>query len=160
MVGALRYGQEIMSRRRRWLLLLGIPLGILSLVVVGGILAIRLTSPPAAESEPVAVRDIPDAWLAPAPEDTLEEPILLEPDELESEEERIAVPDFMPLSPFTSSGTLAFSGRGRDLGRETYELSVGPEGVELRSERPTAPCVLDEAGSRRQVAGSAPKAAT
>ncbi len=127
---------------------MGIPLGILSLVVVGGILAILLTSPPAPESEPVAVRDIPDDWPAPAPEDTLGEPILLEPDELESEEERIAVPDaeervavleelepdFMPLSPFTSSGTLAFSGRGRDLGRETYELTVGPEGVELRSE--------------------------
>ncbi len=130
---------------------MGIPIGVLVLALGGGTLAIWITSPPAPEDEPVAVRDIPEDWLTPAPPEETDEapaPPELAPPDVEEEEvpvdppepeedppvEEDPTPAFSPLSPFDTSGTLAFSSGGRDLGRETYQLEIGPDGVTLSSE--------------------------
>lgn len=121
-----------------------IVLASLGLVVAGAGLAVWLSGPP--EPDPVTVKDIPEAWLAADPDDEVEEADLDDPAEEVPESEgppppqdTVEVPEkppapaHDPLAPYSSTGTLVYSAQGRDLGREDYTLTVGPEGVALSS---------------------------
>jgi len=122
-----------------------IVLASLGLVVAGAGLAVWLSGPP--EPDPVTVRDIPEAWLA--AEDPVDDEEEIAPDDPPEEmpeaedppppEDAVEVPEeppapaHDPLAPYSSTGTLVYTAEGRDLGREDYTLTVGPEGVALSS---------------------------
>ena len=129
--------------KRRWLRRLLFVLAVLGVVAGGGLIAVWVSAPP--EPEPTAVKDIPHEWLAPSP---VAEAGPAEraadggdprsdgprgPDTAAHAHEGHLPPTHVPLAPYSSSGSLAYSARGGVLGQERYTLTIGSEGVSLSS---------------------------
>ncbi|MBC7170757.1 hypothetical protein H5T54_07545, partial [Candidatus Bipolaricaulota bacterium] len=115
----------------------------LGVLVVGGLVLVWVTAPP--DSVSVPVKGIPDEWGSPSPP---VEPGLPEREggggespadgalvpEMPVELEVATVPlVHVPLAPYSTSGSLAYSARGRVLGQESYALTVSAQGVTLES---------------------------
>jgi len=106
-----------MAHRRRWpWILAGIAATVILTIVALLLLSARLSPPPPEPSQPVELREIPAAWLAPEP---------LSPPQTQGRSE--AEPND-PDGERTFTGTLVFTSGGRPFGQETYTLRVSERG--------------------------------
>ncbi len=114
---------------RRWKIALVVVAGLLVLVI-GGILALRLSSPPVFEFNVSNERkDLPEAWLAPDGEPPVEAPPpAVDPAPSTEQPDSPSTPESL-----STSGTLAFVSDGRSFGEESYELQVDEDRLSLTS---------------------------
>ena len=105
---------------KRWIRIALIALGILGILVIALWLTLRFSSPPPLDpQERSDPRPLPETWLEPEDEDSLQ----ASASPAQSPSTVVAVPADHRTS-FSSSGSLALHADGRPFGEESYELDV------------------------------------
>jgi len=117
--------------RRRWVRIVAILVGILAVLCVGLVVALRLTAPTVDVGAPQERKPVPASWLA-SEDASAAQPAPSPPEPSVQTPATVSASDDRP-APFATTGALAFSARGRPFGEESYEIRLDAAGLTLSS---------------------------